>query len=234
MTHRRSFLSAMTLVELLATMAILGLLATVAIPSFRRLQVRQSLTTATKHIQSAFYRLQQLALAPAGGEESYDVVGYGLVVQRVKPGTDILTYASCQVEQPDNDFLMFVKYVRSRTSASALSYLPVSAAGGDSANCRIQPKDFPNDFYVLPAGVRLDPTSLPDGIEGWLVSLPLQSAGTTFGTLPTDPFLNPLERGPACLGVLIGSGGSGQKQTIVVGQGSNGITVATQAGEVCS
>jgi prepilin-type N-terminal cleavage/methylation domain-containing protein len=194
----------MTLIELMATVSIMGLLTVFAIPSFQGLQGRQDLRVTQSSIQSALYRLQQLALAPpalaadTGQGADFDVVGYGLAFYSV-PKTNFsgtVTLGNCHV-QVTNDFIAVYKFVRfKRDNSDIQPYLAaVNPATTNATTCEVVARSYPQDMYVLPKHVKLSTkASNPFLTQPWLITQSLASVGNEVGVLSggagfTDPFV---------------------------------------------
>lgn len=190
----------MTLIELLATTAILGLLTAFAIPSFRGLQGRQDMRVTQGVIQSALYRLDQLALAPPaitqdqGQANDFDIVGYGLVFYPI-PRTNYagtVNLANCTVTAT-NDFIAVLKYVRDKQNNGDIKPVLMPADPGSNTACSLSSRNHPEDLYVLPTRVRLSVrASSPQLTKPWLITQTLASVGTSVGSLQTGAnFTNP-------------------------------------------
>ncbi len=197
-------LPGMTLIELLATITILGLVTVFAIPSFRALQGRQDMRVAQGVIQSALYRLDQLALAPpaitqdSGQATDFDIVGYGLVFYPLaKNSKGTATLANCTISVT-NDFVAVIKYVRLKTANSIIKPMLMPADPTQTGACNVVARSHSEDIYTLPArvafGERASQPALTDRVP-WLVTQPLASVGTSVGALSNDPdFTNPFGR----------------------------------------
>jgi type II secretory pathway pseudopilin PulG len=193
----------MTLIELMATIAIMAILMVAAIPSFRGLQARESMSLAQQGIQSLLYRMQQLSLAPPTLDESkYQILGYGLAFQ--KKG---MQAGGCVVNAP-NDYLAVYKFVVVRNNGSGAidstgqirlvlnAFDPLTPCGPGGA---INVIKYPKDFYILPNNVVINQPqtqslSSPSTSLPWLLPMPLQSAGDQYGDLsvPNTGYNNPL------------------------------------------
>lgn len=185
----------MTLIELVATLGILGILMAFAVPPFRSIQGRQSLRIAQRNVASALTRMQQLVLAPQANDGqigvTYDIVGYGLIIaNKPKVGGTLPRLGSCSIDPlPNNDFLAVVKFVKMRSSDGEIRVVP-NGANPDSCGT-INPKRYPNDFYILPNNVHMSPNSLTEN-SAWLLAMPMYAAGQSFGELTAPGYLNPL------------------------------------------
>ncbi len=201
MTHR---FAGMSLIELLVTIAIIGIVTVFAVPSFRGLQGRQDMRVAQGVIQSALYRLDQLALAPpaitqdTGQLSDFDIVGYGLIFYSSgRPGATPVTVADCSVTVT-NDFIATVKYIRYKSNNNAIRALLVPVDPWAPGPCRINARNYPDDIYALPQRVSFsqqasDPDIIPK--KPWIVTQTLASVGTSVGELETSasytyPFLS--------------------------------------------
>lgn len=188
----------MTLIELMVTIGIIGLLLVIATPSLNAMQTRQSLRTAQRGVQSALYRLEQLTLAPqiadqTAAGESYDVIGYGLLFYNQTAGTAVSPrIMECSLAPtPTNDFLAVIKIVRLRDSSGSIQ---ARWNGGESScanNKTLNPKDYVQDFYLLPRGVTFYSETLPEG-SGWLITRPLYAVGQSLGAWTHPDYPDPL------------------------------------------
>ncbi len=187
--HRQTkYVSGMSLVEVMATIAILGILTALAIPAFRSLQGRQTLLSTQKGMQSVLYRMQQLALAPLSTPSSgYDVIGYALAVYK-KPGgaNPELTIGGCRVKA-ESDLVTLMQIVKFQ-SGSINNYLvdgtTPNSAIPNSPTCAtplIDPQKYPNTFYIFPAKVQIADTTSP--ALPWLIVQPLVATGRQYGDL---------------------------------------------------
>ncbi len=187
----------MTIIELLTTIAIIGLLTILALPPLRGLQGRQDMYVTQRNIQSALYRMQQLALAPqTKSSETYDIIGYGLLFHPRERGEQ-LGIADCILQTyPERDFLALIKFVRLRDAQGTIKPL---LNAGEPGNCTIDWHASTTDFYVLPRGVVMAPgvSQPPFSQSQWLLVTPLVASGSSFGQLqsylPTQQFIDPLD-----------------------------------------
>jgi prepilin-type N-terminal cleavage/methylation domain-containing protein len=172
----------MTMVELLATVAIIGILLATAIPSFRGLQARESMTLTQEGISALLTRMQQLSLAPPQTNSNETVVGYGIYL--AKQTTPQTIFPDCQFTA-ENDFLALYKFIVSTDLSNAGTIIPVSTAFTEANSCGgglvVEAKDFSKDFFVLPQSLEFNATrsaqlSLPQTSFPWLLIVPLQSA----------------------------------------------------------
>lgn len=196
-------LRAVTLVELIATMAIIGVMTALAIPSARKFSGRTTLQSAQKGVESLFYRMRQLSLAPPvitttrdGDSAQYDILGYGLVFFDYSEQPVAFPEGEpCRV-RAENDFIALIKIVRYYGSNGATEAMlngvdPLQPACGEI----IEAGQSPNDFYVLPKGVTLRRRSGAPEFP-WALSLPTQGAGQRFGDISSflpDTYWNPNE-----------------------------------------
>lgn len=196
MSPKRIEWRAMSLIELLATVAIIGILTALAVPSFRGFQVRQRLRIAQQSVQTLSVRAKQLALAPPDTTATHDTVGYGLVFYSVPAANTTVSVpasSGCAV-RAQNDFVALVKYVRERANNSTIRPILNPITSPTACPSVIDPADYPEDFYMLPRPVQWDRSnSTPTLATPWLIPLPLQSVGDTYGALPIDAaYQNPL------------------------------------------
>lgn len=180
--------SAMSLVEVMATITILTLLTVLAVPSLRTFQSRQSLITTQKGLQSQFYQMQQLALAPIyTGQTDYSIIGYGLaLVNRSSAQDGEITIAGCKVIL-DSDLtalLQFIKFPDGQIEASMVGVATPNITSLNQPDCveeLIVPKKYPKTFYVFPRHVSISQSSQP--VLPWLVTWPLLATAADFTNL---------------------------------------------------
>lgn len=169
----------MTLIELLATLAILGILTAIAVPSFRSFQGRQSLLLAQRNVQSALYRMQQLALAPPDTTQTtYEVVGFGLGFNRAVTS---LEGCALMASQTNTDFLALYQFTRNKnTGVISKNLYRVTNPGQSGCNGTIlNITATPDTFTALPKDVAF---STNNPLPALLVT-PLQAIGQRYGNL---------------------------------------------------
>jgi hypothetical protein len=201
----------MTLIELLATIAIIGMLLVTAIPPFRSLQARESMTLTQQGVSALLIRMQQLSLAPPEAAADERIIGYGLAFHK----RDVQnTLTSCTVVA-DNDFFALYKFVVSRDPTSIGRIVPVLNPFPSTAPCGTSPtidaKNYRSDFFILPDSIQMNAalstkSSQPQTNFPWLISVALQSAGTSYGQIDPSAYRynNPLpENNPSASGVLV-------------------------------
>lgn len=170
----------MTLIEVIATVAILSIITILAVPAFRGLQGRQSLLTTQKGIQSQFYRLLQLSLAPTSSPGTqFEVVGYGLSFVKKQSGatTDV---GGCHV-MTRNDLVSLHQIVRLPTGEIQSPLVDVQSPSTGECAENIDPRSYPNTFYELPRYVSLSESSTPN--VPWFVVEPLVAVADRYGNL---------------------------------------------------
>lgn len=181
--------SGMSLIEVMATVTILTLLTALAVPSLRTFQSRQSLLTTQKGLQSQFYQMQQLALAPIyTGQTDYTIVGYGLaLVSRSSDKDGLTTIAGCQVVL-DSDLtalLQFIKFPDGTITASLVDVAKPTLSRPAEPDCLeatpLVPQKYPKTFYVFPRDIGISASSTPP--LPWLVTWPLEATSNDFTNL---------------------------------------------------